>query len=160
MTNAWSVLLIAGCVALAAAGIWIIVAELRRVSRARLWPTVGGRVLASGWEAGAGESGSATYDVQVEYEYSLYGKAYKGSEHIIGALMDLAKARKKGKEMRGLYPVGRELPIAYNPERPEQSQLADEARRETNYGLVLLGLFFAGPWIVLGSCLVTGQIRP
>ncbi len=136
-------------VALAGVGLWVIVAELRRVTRARTWPTVTGRVLDSSWSAGAGESGSASSEVRVDYEYAVWGQRHTATTVIVTPAMSLERARKKGAEFRRLYPVGRELPIAYNPEQPAQSEMADEAQQATNYGMVLLGVLFFGFFIYL-----------
>jgi hypothetical protein len=130
--------------AFACAGAWVIIGEVCRVSRARIWPTVSGQVLRSDWSAGAGDSGGASYEVQVEYQYSVSGRQYRASETIIRPTLGLDKARKKGAELRQSYPIGRELPIAYNPKRPEQSEIADNTQKMTNYGMILIGLLVIG----------------
>ncbi len=144
------------CAALACAGAWVIVAEMLRVARARLWPIVTGQVLNSDWSAGEGDSGGASYQVQVEYQYSVSGRQYKGLKAIVGPTIGLERARKKGAELRQSYPSGRELPIAYNPKRPEQSEIADDTQQSTNYGMILVGLFLFGVFSFLTYRVIAG----
>ncbi len=70
------------------------------------------------------------------------GQRHTGLNVIVTPAMSLDTARKKGAKLRRLYPVGRELRIAYNPERPTQCEIADDTQQSTNYGLILIGTLF------------------
>ncbi len=135
--------------ALACGGAWVLVAELRRVSRARNWPTAPGRVLTSTWTAGTGESSIGSYDVHVEYEYSVSGSQYRASKRIFGPAWDLEEAEGKGANLCHLYPIGRELEIKYNPKRPAQGQIADDSQKSANYGLILACVVTIGFFMVV-----------
>ncbi len=135
----------------------MILEELRRVTRARTWPVVSGQVLNSDWSADAGETGSTTYQVRVEYQYSVSGRQYRASKAIIGPARSLEKARIKGAELCQSYRRGCELPIAYNSQRPEQSEIADHAQRRINYGMLLIGLVWMTYWTFMAYKTIAGR---
>ncbi len=153
MGTALIVLLLA---AFACGAAWIILAELLRVFHARTWPTVTGQVLSSHWDASQGDSGTATYDVRIEYQYRVSGCEYRALKCIVGPAWSMAKARQKGAELWLAYPGGREVEIGYNPNRPAQSEIADGAYQRTNYGMLLLGLIWLGFCCFLAYRVVAG----
>ncbi len=139
MANTVLALVSAGC---ACGGAWGIGTELLRVYHVRTWPTVTGQVLNSHWRADAGDDdrGLGTYDVQIEYQYSVSGCQYSVSKRMIGLAWNMEEAEGKGANLCQSYSVGNRLPIAYSPTRPQESEIAGDTQRQVNHGLVLAGL--------------------
>jgi hypothetical protein len=120
-------------------GIWITFAEVRRVRRTRTWPRVAGQVVDSRVTVDS-DSESTTYGVHVEYRYKVFGSDYRGSTDITGVE---TRSRRRADEVCSTYAVGRELPIACNPEHVEQSEIADDDQRKIKLSVILFGIFCA-----------------
>ncbi len=120
-------------------GLWGIFAEIRRVYRIRVWPRVMGYILAS--QVTESDTDGPSYNVHVEYQYKILGYPYTGSADIMGIQ---ANEREKAADICRSYPVGLELQIAYNPARPAQSEIADDAQRSIKPGVILFGLVCTG----------------
>ncbi len=108
-----------------AGGLWSIFVELRRLYRVRTWPSVLGQVVGS--QVIEKDNDGVSYNVNVAYQYKVMGYPHTGSTKIMGAN---SNDREPAEEVCKSYPAGLELPIAYNPERPGESEIADDAQRE------------------------------
>ena len=59
------------------------------------------------------------YYPNVQFEYVVEGRAYNGSQAVGRPCNNTSMAKQTLK----YYPVGSEIPVYYNPERPEESRL-------------------------------------
>jgi hypothetical protein len=130
--------------AFAGCGVWTIFAEIRRFRRTRIWPTVTGQIV----DSQVTDDGE-TYHTLVKYHYTLYGSLFAGSANRTG----VNGSKKQAENLCESYPVGRMLPIAYNPERAEQSEIADDAQRKIKFSVIFFGLF-----IIAFAILTTNQM--
>jgi hypothetical protein len=137
-------------VALAAA----IAGEVRRMRRARTWPMAAGHIVGSRlvWQAVEQQT---TWRVHGYYEYRAGGAWQRG-----GAEVHVVPGT-KGKAERTLenYPPGLGLQIAHNPERIEQSLLADEQRQRLHARKVGLLIVYAAIGVAWVWFLVVGLQR-
>ncbi len=113
-------------------GFWGIFVEIRRVYRVHHWPNVVGQVLSS--QVTESDNDGRSYNVHVEYQYRVLGYPYTGSENLMSVE---ANVRQQAEGLRNSYPVGLRLPITYTPQRPEQSEIADDAQRGIKMGGIL-----------------------
>jgi hypothetical protein len=132
-------------------GIWVTFAEVRRVRRTRTWPRVIGQVVESRVTVDS-DSDSTTYGVHVEYRYRVFGSDHKGSTDITGLA---TLTRRRAEEVCSTYAVGRELPIACNPEHAEQSEIADSDQRSIKVSVILFGIFCA-VFAIVWTLAITG----
>ncbi len=120
------------------AGLWVVLREILRVWHVRDWPTVIGRIVVAeqGDDAGAFASGPV---LGLMYEYHVEGSTHTGSIELprlrAGSLTPIS-------DVTDRYFRGRQLRIAYNPRRIAQSEIADDAQRNLDFGAILGGLFF------------------
>jgi hypothetical protein len=112
-----------------AAAVWTFgtVRKMRaEATRSRAWPTVSGTVAASyigSIQRDAGEAGSVDVDVAcVRYGYSVGGRDYQSDR--IGAGGYLKGKRKVLDDFIASHPVGRSVPVYYDPQDPTKAVLA------------------------------------
>jgi hypothetical protein len=118
---------------IAALGPFIIIAEFLRVHRIRSWHTAAGQIVAS-----EVENDPESFSILVEYQYIVFGSLYKRKARIANLPFS---PDKKNNYWRDFYSIGRTLQIAYNPERVDQSEIADEAQRHLNLSVIMVGVF-------------------
>ena len=117
--------------------------KLLDVRRASSWSTVAGRVVRSGTEARrhrfAGEATTVTTVPVVEYEFSVGGRAWRGSRISIGD--DSGGANTEATLRR--YPVGAAVSVYYDPGNPRNCVLERDIPEGVGKGLILLVAFGA-----------------
>jgi hypothetical protein len=91
--------------------------RIEPVMRAKNWPTTDGHVLFSRITAGTDSVGN--HQSEVRYEYVLEGQRYVGSASRVAGL-DEARALMRA------YPAGSDVPVHYDPGRPERSLLVTQ----------------------------------
>jgi hypothetical protein len=77
------------------------------------WPVTPGRVLKSE----VVPAGNGRFLAQVEYEYILAGRVRRGR------IPPSATGREQADSIAAFYPVGREIPVGFDPGDPEQTVL-------------------------------------
>lgn len=91
----------------------------------RKWPSVRGKVLVArivpGYELDDDNRRQDYFEVEVQYEYRVKGKAYVGARHSFGS----ERFYKYDDAIDALHgiAVGREVPIYYDPSQPERAVL-------------------------------------
>lgn len=133
---------------------WIALSNWRQARASATWPSVAGRITRSDvvkemLYPGTARRGTKVpgYKPVVEFEYVVDGKTYR-TDHVqfgatvIGQETD-ARAR------LAPYPLGRELPVRYDPQRPQTavltSAIAYPARTTVmTVAFGLLALYFGG----------------
>jgi hypothetical protein len=93
--------------------------------RSRKWPTAGGTVTASyvgTIQRDAGEGGTVDVEVAcVRYGYSVGGQDYQSDRIGTGGFFE--GKRKVLDEFLAQYPVGRSVPVSYDPQDPKMAVL-------------------------------------
>ncbi len=124
--------------ALAGYGLWKIFAELQRFHRTRTWPKVSGRITGSQVKENSDEG--TTYGALIEYEYHILGFPYHGAGKLID--IETSFSKKSAEDLCEAYPAGRRLLIAYNPQRIEQSEIADDAQCKLRFSTIVGAMLF------------------
>ncbi len=126
-------------------------------ARAKKWPTVQGRIIASrvrseGYtvtgEGESGPTGMQLWEPRVRYEYEVQGRVYLGSRisfggwrPTIGGASDVAES----------HPAGTTWTVSYDPEDPANSVLEPGTPGASVLELCLgLGLLIAGTLVSIG----------
>ncbi len=139
-----------GLLALGWLGAW---REFRRVRRIKEWGRTWATILDSCVrEHGGGDD--ISYGVYMLYQYTVNGVAHKARKDIKSFFGFSGWATE---QLASRYPTGRtDLPIAYNPERPEQHQIADDWNGRLNgVWLGMCGIVIvAGMWLLLMEILL------
>lgn len=140
--------------AMAAVGVWLMFAEMRRVYRARTWPTVAGKILDS-WVTEL-DSNGPIYNVRVEYEYTILEQRFTGYSYMIGAGV---RARSKADDLRASYAPGSEIQIRYDPARPVESQIAGDYEPGISLGVILVAILLIGASIFFAYTAITRGVE-
>jgi len=116
------------CLALAVT-VWIAVFNLRQARASASWPTAAGRIVRSDvvkemLYPGRARTGTkvAAYRPVVEFEYAVSGQKYRSDHVQFGAIVKGEEADARAR--LAPYPLGRELPVRYDPARPATAVLA------------------------------------
>ena len=121
---------------LAGSSISMIVEEIRRFSQVRAWPKEVGLILDSRVTIDSTGDGDI-YGVHVEYRYTIDKWPHRGSMDIQDGSIS---SRQQAEELCRSYSSGLALPIAYNPQRAEQSEIADRLQEKLKVGVILQGI--------------------
>lgn len=123
---------------------------LVRQSLALHYPTVVGRVTRSEVTRHSGSKGGSTYGARVEYTYQVGPEEYTGTRVRYGEFnssdSDWARA------MVAAHPVGKEIPVHYNPKDPGDALLTPGVEGSdlmillflTPFNAILIGVWAAG----------------
>ena len=131
-------------------------AHFRAVGKAKAaetWPTATGRVLSCQVveeESTDREGGTTTwYNPVVTYAYNAGGRDLTGQRLRFGNYR--SGSRKKAEAALGLYPVGANPMVRYNPEKPEECVLETSKPGPIYLVMALFGLLFVGFGLLWGS---------
>lgn len=113
---------------------------LARASRS--WPTVPGTVLAATLVRVSGSDNGDTYRARIEYAYVVEGTRFTGDRVCAGDQL-LSGSVSGANKVLARYPVGTEVPAAYDPADPASS-LLEPGSAGTAWILTALGTLFAG----------------
>jgi hypothetical protein len=113
-----------GAVFLAAAGVGVLLYINQTRSRKNVvippnWSAITGRITATKVEETADDEDDFYYP-SIEYEYTVEGQVYTGKQAVGKPYNFTAKA----KQILAHYPVGSEIAVYYNPEKPAETRLA------------------------------------
>ncbi len=101
--------------------------------RRRDWRTVVGRIV--DWHSPRFDSEDDACTARVKYQYELFGTSYSGSADVSWDKSDFSRP----------YCLGKQLPIAYNPDQPAQSVLVEDMEGSTSALVsILLGIVMLG----------------
>jgi hypothetical protein len=130
--------------------LFAVIYKYMEVKQASRWPSVPGRIVASGSqgrEVSRGDANSDDTEVRtfalIEYEYTVANRKYRGSRVSIGENMGNFEVA----ETIARYPVGKAVTVYYNPNRREQAVLERDLptwiwKAGIIIVLVLVGLIF------------------
>jgi len=93
--------------------------EIAKLSRIKDWPSVDGSITAS--SASPGCRGMDAYSPQLEYRYTVNGKAFQGQRRDLGMAVCDTQARVEQIVLR--YPVGAHVTVHFDPTRPDYAVL-------------------------------------
>jgi hypothetical protein len=136
-------------------GILVIVLSIRSRKKAEVslaWPSVSGKVLKAEVEQGesiADEDGMTRtiYYPSVEYEYEVGGQVFTGKKISFGATQTYSSNAKAAAEL-AQYPLGKPVPVYYDPADPGQAVLVRKAKGST------LGMIVGIIFLLLSLCIV------
>jgi hypothetical protein len=138
--------------------VFLIFDNWRQANRAKGWPTVEGRVVASKADSYRTRGGSGTqgplvtmYEPRVEYSYVVEGREYHSTQVSFGARVS-TQAREAAAERAARYPAGAKVAVHYNPEHPTVAVI------ET--GVAFQGATIVLAAIFLGLTVLFGGVRP
>lgn len=120
--------------------------RIERVIRAKSWPITPGHVLFS--KITVGTSSGGNHQTEVRYEYVLDGQRYVGSASLVAGL-DEARA------LMRTYPAGNDVPVHYDPSRPERSLLVTQL----NWHHAVLPAFALVFFLLAGMARAVGRAR-
>jgi hypothetical protein len=111
----------------------------RNASKSQSWPATTGRILSSEVEQRySSESGTSFYP-QIVFEYDVQGQRYKSNQINFGAQASYGMTSVAQNKILQ-YPVGRLVPVSYNPENPTQAVLEKTVSGASKI-LMIAGLF-------------------
>ena len=123
-----------------------------RAIRSARWPTTTGAVTGTNVKSvTSGESGSNSYRMEVIYEYELGGETYVSKRYSFGGKPTRESRSAAETWLEEHYPVGSEVTVHYDPDRPDVTVLERGGVLSAFVGF-LAGLAFCGlgVYILLG----------
>lgn len=121
----------------------------RLVRKSKRWPSALGEIIQSKLVRESNEDGNDYYP-KIVYRYFARGGSYEGDTVQIGAGGDTG-ARSQAKKTVKRYPVGSQVLVYFDPEKPDRACL--ERRGDGGWVLYVLGIVY--PVIILGVFLQT-----
>ena len=123
--------------------------EQKEADESQGWSSTIGKITKSSIHREASfESSNTLYYSDVKYVYDFLGTEYTGNRIAFGGSTGYSN-RKKSEETLAKYPVGREIPVFYDPNNPKDSVLV------RNLGMGGKVFLFVGILFVLISICVT-----
>jgi hypothetical protein len=126
-----------------------------RSRRSTSWPKAIGTVVSAEVrrvvsEAGAsdGAVNSVTYEPYVKYAYAVAGRAYEHDKFASAAQWAMREPADAEAIVRG-YPVGHQVPVFYNPSRPDDAVLVPGGSSGNWYFLLVGCVLFVASVIVI-----------
>ncbi|MCP4141985.1 MAG: DUF3592 domain-containing protein [Chloroflexi bacterium] len=108
------------------AGVWMVYKyfqEQKNADKSQGWSSTFGKITKASLDKEASfESGNTLYYPEVEYTYEFLGTEYTGYKISFGGSSGNSN-RKKSEETLAKYPVGKEIPVFYDPNNPKDSVL-------------------------------------
>lgn len=126
---------------------------LRKIRKMEAWPETTGQIIES---TAAGEwdnlnsSLTLIYKPKIAYRYVVNGQEYTG--RTIGPTEINTTLRRHAEDKIKQYPIGRTVPVFYDPFRPNDAVLQKEADSlaVASFGLVGGVFLVAGVWLLTG----------
>lgn len=88
----------------------------------------------------------ARYSARICYEYYVYGQLYTGSN--IRLVMPLHRTRSGVQPLLKRYPVGQQVTVHFDPDKPQTSVLETEVD-ENSYILFYAGIMWSSVWAMV-----------
>ena len=119
----------------------------RRIHASRSWPSITGKIFRSeivgGWESAASGNLEYMYKPDIRYEYFINGQRYEGNSVRYKTVS--ASGESLLEDPKRQFPVGREVEVFFNPNKPSESILA--TARPPFY--ILSGLFLISIFLII-----------
>ncbi|MFZ0548264.1 MAG: DUF3592 domain-containing protein [Candidatus Promineifilaceae bacterium] len=103
------------------------------------WPTASGLVTSSEVSHSTDSDGNDSYSPEVDYQYQVDGQSIVNSQIKFGE--NSYGNRRKAEEIAGNYPVGQQVTVYYDPERPDKAVL-EPGVTAGSYIVLGIGVFF------------------
>jgi len=139
--------------ALAALGIFLIAFSLRsrrKAAASQSWPVTHGQITKAEVKQSAStdDDGRTTYAYYpaVEYAYQIGEQTYTGKRMSFGGVVAYG-SRSKAEANLARFPVGGQVAVYYNPEKPSEAVLEQKA------GGFAWGMIVGAICLVLGACI-------
>jgi hypothetical protein len=105
------------------------------------WPTVTGTIIYSDvYEEYNTDDGSSYYP-DIEYRYVVNGITYENDDVYVGGINE-GGSYSRAEEVVVRFPLGKEVPVYYNPEIPQESALIPGVRTSHYIFLITAAVFF------------------
>jgi hypothetical protein len=123
--------------------IFVIVALVNRnkAKAAEVWPVTPGQILSCNIEKHISTDSDGdttiTYEPKLEYSYSIMGAPMQANRISYGAVRTNYKSAQK---LADRYPVGSQVSVHYNPEKPTEAVL--ETAAHGNTASLVIGIVF------------------
>ena len=141
-------LLVIGFLASGGAFLGYTIWMLRAARMSLHWPTADGTITASDVILGRTGKGGKAYSPGVRYSYSVDGTDYQGDGIQFGSS---GIAERTAKAIVAAFPVGKRVPVYYDPQRPTRTVLMPGV---TGWPWTLFLLFCGGILTLLGLFMV------
>ncbi len=133
--------------------VWKKFALGRAVERSLGWPHTEGEITRSNISMEdsntSWDNPQKTFKANIQYRYKVGRGRYTNNKICIGGQLQLS-LRGKSENYCSQYPVGKAVPVYYNPDNPAEAVL--ERREETSGLYLLIGLVFG----IIGFLFLTG----
>jgi len=110
----------------------------------RFWPSVEGTIIRShvrSWPGSRGGAKTSTrhYAPEIRYEHTVDGVQHTG--HIVAFGRNWNTCRRCAQETAANYGVGKSVPVAHHPNKPELATLETQAiRRVYLFAMIMVGM--------------------
>lgn len=106
----------------------------------KYWPTAPGKIIRSNMTVKSG------YVANIFFEYHVNGKLYRSNRVVLGetAGSEFTWGKVKAEKYLSAYPLGKEVQVLYNPDRPEEAYLERGAGYSTGTFGVVVGSLLLG----------------
>jgi hypothetical protein len=111
------------------------------------WPTVQGGITSSEVTVSSDSEGADSYSPEVTYRFQIDGQIFASSQIKFGE--NSYGSRRKAQEIVNQYPVGKQVMVYYEPERPTNAVL-EPGVSAGSYLVLGLGLFFTAIGLIGG----------
>jgi len=112
---------------------------LQNARASAAWPTADGVVTRSQVSHSTDAEGGDSYQPQVTYKYSANNLSYENDTIKFGE--NSYSSRKKADEIAATYPIGKNVTVYYDPEKPDRSVL-EPGVSGGSYIVIGIGVFF------------------
>lgn len=139
-------------------GVVIFFAGLRDLHKAKAssgWPATQGVITATRVRVDDRGESSESYHPEVTYTYSVLGMSYEGHRRIIGATRSYGN-RRAAEAFLASYPVGKQVTVYYDPNKPGEAVLEAGTTRGAIGTLIISGVFALIGLIALLASLAAG----
>lgn len=140
-------------VALFGLGVFLIVWGIRSRKKAEessRWPTVVGSISEAFIQENRNRDSdgytTTTYIPKINYQYQIGGQIFTGNRFTFGFEKSYG-SKKKAQEALTAYPVGGQINVFYNPQKPEEAVL--EQKAQGSVGGIIAGIIL----VVIMLCL-------
>jgi len=134
--------------------IWLGWPKYQLAKASAAWPTTTGRIVTSRVDDARDSKGKRSYSASVNFTYNVLNHEYLSDQIWAGGGYS-SSSKPAHEQVVSRYPVGSEVPVYYDPQKPQQGILVPGL---TWMNYVLLGIggvfFFTGLLFGIGSVFV------
>lgn len=125
---------------------------LRLAKASAGWPATQGSITTARVRVDDRGESSESYHPEITYSYSVMGTSYEGSRRIIGATRGYSN-RRGAEAFLQAYPVGQQVTVYYDPQKPSEAVLEAGTTRGAIGTLIISAVFTLIGLIALGASL-------